>query len=208
MNPPCDRVCLWLMPAPAAAADKTHQQLLAEIRMLQEQQAQLQQMLGGLADTLKTMRHEDRRADRRHAQGFRRPDAGDRRHRRRRTGAAREVGRHQRPSRDDDAGDRVDAPGDPVRAGSAAPAGLPGDPSGCTRRQVRQPRHADAALGAGVSPSKAYDAAFNDYTSGQYDLAIQGFEFYIENSPPRHVRTMRSWGSEIRTTRSGTTRKR
>ena len=69
-------VSLWLMPAPAAAADKTHQQLMAEIRMLQEQQAQLQQMLGGLADTLKTMAREDRRADRRDAQGVRRPDAG------------------------------------------------------------------------------------------------------------------------------------
>src|SRR5688500_19256520 len=46
---------LWLISSPAAAADKTHQQLMAEIRMLQEQQAQLQQMLRGLADTLKTM---------------------------------------------------------------------------------------------------------------------------------------------------------
>ena len=33
----------------AAAADKAHQQLMAEIRMLQEQQQQLQQLLGGLA---------------------------------------------------------------------------------------------------------------------------------------------------------------
>ena len=41
--------------APASAADKAHQQLMAEIRMLQEQQQQLQQMVGGLADTLKTV---------------------------------------------------------------------------------------------------------------------------------------------------------
>src|SRR5512132_1905400 len=41
--------------APAPAADKAHQQLMAEIRMLQEQQQQLQQMIGGLADTLKVM---------------------------------------------------------------------------------------------------------------------------------------------------------
>ena len=42
--------------APSAqAADKAHQQLMAEIRMLQEQQQQLQQMLGGLADTLKAV---------------------------------------------------------------------------------------------------------------------------------------------------------
>src|SRR5512139_2935399 len=43
------------LPTGAAAADKTHQQLMAEIRMLQEQQQQLQQMLGSLADTLKTV---------------------------------------------------------------------------------------------------------------------------------------------------------
>ena len=43
------------VPAVAGAANKEHQQLMAEIRMLQEQQQQLQQMLGGLADTLKAM---------------------------------------------------------------------------------------------------------------------------------------------------------
>ena len=37
------------------AADKTHQQMMAEIRMLQEQQQQMAAMLGGLADTLKTV---------------------------------------------------------------------------------------------------------------------------------------------------------
>ena len=42
-------------PGPAVAADKAHQQLMAEIRMLQEQQQQLQQVLGGLADTLKAI---------------------------------------------------------------------------------------------------------------------------------------------------------
>src|SRR6187549_2553286 len=46
---------LLITASPAAAADKTHQQLMAEIRMLQEQQAQLQLLLHGLADTLKTM---------------------------------------------------------------------------------------------------------------------------------------------------------
>src|SRR6476646_11495531 len=43
------------VPSVAGAANKEHQQLMAEIRMLQEQQQQLQQMLGGLADTLKAM---------------------------------------------------------------------------------------------------------------------------------------------------------
>jgi uncharacterized protein YlxW (UPF0749 family) len=41
--------------SPAAAADKAHQQLMAEIRMLQEQQQQLQQLVTGLAETLKVV---------------------------------------------------------------------------------------------------------------------------------------------------------
>src|SRR5690349_16264423 len=42
--------------APAqAAANKEHQQLMAEIRMLQEQQQQLQQVLGNLTDALKAV---------------------------------------------------------------------------------------------------------------------------------------------------------
>ena len=35
---------------PAAAANKEHQQLMADIRMLQEQSQLLQNMLGSLAD--------------------------------------------------------------------------------------------------------------------------------------------------------------
>ena len=40
---------------PAAAADKQHLQMMAEIRLLQEQQQQLQQLMGALQDTLKTL---------------------------------------------------------------------------------------------------------------------------------------------------------
>jgi hypothetical protein len=46
---------LLIAAPPAAAADKAHQQLMAEIRMLQEQQQQLQQLIGGPADALKTV---------------------------------------------------------------------------------------------------------------------------------------------------------
>ena len=42
-------------PAQVSAADKTHQQIMAEIRMLQEQQQQVQQILGSLGDALKSM---------------------------------------------------------------------------------------------------------------------------------------------------------
>ena len=40
-------LCCSAAAAPARAGDKTHQQIMAEIRMLQEQQAQLTQTLSG-----------------------------------------------------------------------------------------------------------------------------------------------------------------
>ena len=48
--------------APAGAANKEHQQMMAEIRMLQEQNLQLQQSIGTLVDALKTVDHQARRA--------------------------------------------------------------------------------------------------------------------------------------------------
>src|SRR5437762_14328699 len=44
-----------LCPAPALAVDREHQQIEADIRMLQEQAQQLQQMLAGLGDALKQL---------------------------------------------------------------------------------------------------------------------------------------------------------
>ena len=34
-----------------------------------------------------------------------------------------------------------------------------------------------------IAPQKLYDNAFSDYTAGQYDLAIIGFETFIKTSP-------------------------
>src|SRR6478752_266505 len=45
-------VCLA---APASAANKEHQQLMADIRMLQEQSQQLQNLIAQLGDTLKAV---------------------------------------------------------------------------------------------------------------------------------------------------------
>src|ERR1051325_6857829 len=46
---------LVLTATTAAAADKQHLQMMAEIRLLQEQQQQLQQLFAGLQDTLKAV---------------------------------------------------------------------------------------------------------------------------------------------------------
>ena len=34
-----------------------------------------------------------------------------------------------------------------------------------------------------IAPQKLYDNAFADYTAGQYDLAVIGFETFIKTSP-------------------------
>jgi tol-pal system protein YbgF len=175
-------VSLWLMPAPAAAADKAQQQLLAEIRMLQEQQAQLQQMLGGLADTLKVM-------------GAKIDDQ---------TGATRKGFADQMlvingisdgvrvlREKSDDTNVRLATMTQEIESMrqamqsapvAAPPTGGTGDPT-MTAPIGSQPAAPTQPSGSAVSPGKAYDAAFNDYTSGQYDLAIQGFEFYIREFP-------------------------
>lgn len=65
----------------------------------------------------------------------------------------------------------VDTPPDPLPA--PAPPALP-VPSG--------------AAAVGMSPQRLWDGAWADYASGQYDLAILGFESYVK-SFPRSVRT-------------------
>ena len=83
--------------SPAAAADKAHQQLMAEIRMLQEQQQQLQQMMGGAGRHTENG-HRPRSTIRRdEPEGVRRSEGANRQRRRRGPGPAREGGRHQRP---------------------------------------------------------------------------------------------------------------
>lgn len=42
---------------------------------------------------------------------------------------------------------------------------------------------APAPIQAGVSPQRMYDTAWADYTNGQWALAIQGFEAYIDTFP-------------------------
>src|SRR5688572_14510251 len=48
-------VCVVAMPATPAAADREHQQIMADLRMLQEQTQQLQALLNGLGDALKAV---------------------------------------------------------------------------------------------------------------------------------------------------------
>ena len=173
--------CVLLTSGVSEAADKTHQQMMAEIRMLQEQQSQMQQMLRGLAETLKTMTakiDEQTGATRKGfadqrlvvdnvAEGVRilREKADD-------TNVRLSTMTQELESL------RTTVQAIPSQA-VAPPTPVTGDPADPNA----PPAAAAPAPPANVSPQKAYDAAFNDYTGGQYDLAIAGFEFYIKSFP-------------------------
>jgi tol-pal system protein YbgF len=167
--------------SPAWAADKPHQQIMAEIRMLQEQQQQLAQMIGGLADTLKSMttRIDDQ------------------------TGANRKAFADQKLLVDgiaegvrilrekaDDTNVRLSSMTQEMETIRQTIASIP---TGAAASSSSAPA-VDPVTGAPtpaaptgpvpmVSPDKAFTAANNDYTGGQYDLAIEGFNFYLKTFP-------------------------
>ncbi len=173
-------VLVLIMAASSAeAADKTHQQLMAEIRMLQEQQQQLAQMIGGLAETLKsvTARLDDQTNANRKAFADQKLLI---------EGIAEGVRILREKS--DDTNVRLSSMTQELESlrqaissmpSPAAPVGAlpaPTDPTA-------PPTGTEKAPPPNIAPQKAYDAAFNDYTGGQYDLAIQGFGFYLKNFP-------------------------
>ena len=88
--------------------------------------------------------------------------------------------------------ERPDAPANDGRA--AGRAGRPDDARDADRGPARgrgaagdrwpdSPAAALPAAALGVSPQRMYDMAWSDYTAGQWDLAIQGFESYIRSFP-------------------------
>jgi tol-pal system protein YbgF len=176
--------------SPAAAADKAHQQLMAEIRMLQEQQQQLQQLVTGLAETLKvvTSKIDDQTGTNRKAfadqkllidnvaEGVRvlREKADDTNVRLSTVSQELEAVRQAIAS--------APSPGTmaaPAAEPGAVPAGEPGAaPTGAPAAPATPPGSAPF-----ISPQRMYDNAYNDYMGGQFDLAIQGFNAYISSFP-------------------------
>jgi tol-pal system protein YbgF len=167
-------------PTLAAAANKEHQQLMAEIRMLQEQQQQLQQILGTLGDTLKTL------STRLDEQGnVTRKAFADQKL------LIEGVGDTVRILREkaDDTNVRLSTMTQELEAMRQTIASQPqavappatGDP---TTGTVTLPPPSPASGGTPIiAPQKIYDNAFADYSAGQYDLAIEGFEAFIKTSP-------------------------
>jgi tol-pal system protein YbgF len=173
--------------SPAGAADKAHQQLMAEIRMLQEQQQQLQQMMGALADTLKTVstKIDDQAATNRKAFADQKVQIDN-------------VADGVRVLREkaDDTNVRLSTVSQELEAvrqamssmqttgvaPGAAPMGPAGEP-GAAPTTAGQPPPGASGSAPFISPQRMYDNAYSDYMAGQYDIAIQGFNAFLTSFP-------------------------
>jgi tol-pal system protein YbgF len=177
--------------APAAAADKETRQMMADIRILQEQSQQLQNLIAAVTDAIKAV---NARIDEQTAAN--RKSFADQKL------VVDTVANDLRVVREkvDDNNVRVgslsqelDALRQSVTAMSAAPraalpdgvdagASAPGDPGGAPTA-VLTPAAPTGAAAVGASPQKLLDSALSDYWAGQYDLSILGFESYVKTFP-------------------------
>jgi tol-pal system protein YbgF len=178
---------------PLSAASREQQQMMADIRMLQEQTQQLQSMLLTLTEALRTVttRLDEQAGTNRKAFADQKllvdTLGGDLRVVRekidetnvRLTSLSQDV-EGVRDLIPQVAAAAAVAPATPEGAPSA-PGSVPGSPT-----TAGTPAPTTAAPGAGVTgmtPRRFYETAYADYTAGQWSLAIQGFETYLKAYP-------------------------
>ena len=167
-------------PSPAdAAANKEHLQLMAEIRMLQEQNQQLQALLGTLQDTLKTVttKIDEQSAATRKAMADQ-------------TLATNNIGDNVRVLREktDETNVRISTVSQELETLRQLIASQPAAPAATQTTGVDAtgqpiPTAPPPATPAGVSPQRMFEASYADYSAGRYDLAIQGFQGFIQAFP-------------------------
>lgn len=200
---------LMITPDAAAAANREHQQIVADLRMLQEQTQQLQASLGQLTDVLKTIatRLDDQASVTRKAFADQKLIIDGL------TGEVRIV-----REKLDDTNVRLSSLSQEVESlraspapptmmvpnttdGAVPPGGVPpgGAPDAGTAPAPATPPAGTTAsappAGAanvppptvgpsvGMSPTRLYELAQADYAGGQWALAINGFETYLRTFP-------------------------
>jgi len=174
---------------PAYAADKEQRQMMADLRILQEQSQQLQNLLATLTEALKAV---NSRLDEQAGQN-RKAFADEKLAIDALNGDLRVV-----REKVDDSNVRVgsitqelDALRQTVAAAAAAATAarpapiIETDPSAAAAPPTdsSSPPAVSGAAAVGASPKKLLDSAMADYYAGQYDLAIIGFESYIKTFP-------------------------
>jgi len=179
-------VLLLSFPAtqPLEAANKEHQQMMADIRMLQQQNTRLQAQLAAVTKLLEsvTARLEEQAA-------VNRKSFADQK------SLADTMNADLRVLREkiDESNVRLGSLSEEVEtirlAQSAAPAAAlpaaPVDPSAAAAQPVTPPAAPPAPRpgGFGASPSQAFETARSDYYMGNWSLAIQGFESFLKTFP-------------------------
>ncbi len=168
-----------VLPLPARAANREHQQMMADIRMLQEQSQQIQAALTALADAVKAINTRlDTQQD-----------------------ATRRAFADSKVQGDQIANDlrvireRVDETNvrltslsqevDGLRLAMPTFAPPPVVPGGgdAAPGATGAPLPAAPPSAVGLNPQRLYDQAWADYAAGQWNLAIEGFQTYIKTFP-------------------------
>ena len=177
------------MPRPASAdADKEHKLLMAEIRMLQEEQQQLRAVLLGLGDTLKAL-NSRLDADAARAQ----KSFADQKL------VVEGVAETTRILREkaDETNVRLSSMTQELQSLRQTVASMPPPAPVVTLPAAGDPAAADPAASApgaptappatpppsNVSPTQMWDRVYAVYTAGQWDLAVEGFQSYIRTFP-------------------------
>ena len=189
------------MAEPASAANKEQKQLMVDIRMLQEQAQQLQNLIGSLSESMKealkavsavNARLDDQATANRKAVADQklvvdnlssdlrivREKVDDNNVR---VSSLTQELESLREAVVQLAAARPPATTESPEGGAASGgAALPADGGTPVATPPVPPTR---TVAAGTSPTKLFDGAYSDYTSGQWDLAIQGFESYILTYP-------------------------
>ena len=179
--------CALLVVTPVRGADREHQQMLADIRMLQEQTVRLNLLLGTFDESIQTLMTKlDAKLDVQ-SQDTRRGFADQKL-------LVDNVLSGVRIVREkvDETNVRVSSLAEEVEAMRVAIprmttqfTPLAVDPeTGLPNPQTPVPASAAAApVNPGVSPQRLYERAWSDYTTGQWALAIEGFEALLSSFP-------------------------
>jgi tol-pal system protein YbgF len=176
-----------LIASPAWAANKEHQQLMADLRVLQEQAQLLQNMIGALTEALKAVNARlDQQAEtnrKSFADAKLLIDA-----------LTKDLSIIREKVDDNNVrvgslAQEVDAlrqlvqqalARQPGQASDLPPAG--GTPPPADGATTPPPPPTTPRL-AGASPTKTYEQAYGDYAAGLWDLAIDGFEAFLKDFP-------------------------
>ena len=184
-------LALLVATAPAGAANREHEQILADIRMLQEQNQRLQLALVTLAEALKTVSAKIDESNAATRKGFADQKlftdtvGGDLRVLREKLDETNV--RLTSLSQDVDGLREIIPQGVPSTAVPLTPAdpNAPQALGGATPSPGPTVPAPVAAMpaGTGTTPKRLYDTAYADYTAGQWSLAVQGFETYLKTYP-------------------------